>query len=96
MPAPTDYETKIAMFSDALNALQDPTVDAARKNKLLKDCIDRITYYREKPQRMTNPEKPTKKNGRPGGKGKSLKPHPLKSGANWTETPIEIEVRLKV
>ena len=96
MPAPTDYETKIAMFSDALKALQDPTVDAARKNTLLKDCIDRITYHREKGERKRNPERPTKKNGRPGGKGKTLKPHPLKSGGNWTSEPIDIEVKLKV
>lgn len=96
MPAPTDYENKIAMFSDALNALRNPDVDAAKKNALLKECIDRIDYYREKPIRLKNPEKRTKKNGRPDGKGRSLKPNPMKSGSNWQAHPIEIEVKLRV
>lgn len=96
MPAPTDYEKKIAMFSDALKALRDPDVDAAKKNSLLKDCIDRIDYYRKKPERIKSTEKRTKKNGRPDGKGRSLKPNPLKSGGNWQSHPIELDVKLRV
>lgn len=52
VPEPVDYEEKVMMFRDALNALQDPEVDAQEKNRLLKLCIDRIEYYREKPQRI--------------------------------------------
>jgi hypothetical protein len=95
-PNPVDYETKIAKFKDALEALQNSDVDAAKKNSLLKDCIDRIDYSREKPQRIKNPEKRTKKNGRENGKGRSLKPNPLKTGGSWTTPPVEIEVKLKV
>ena len=95
-PNPINYERKIAMYSDALRALRDPDADAAKKNKLLKDCIERIDYSREKPERIKNTEKPTYRNGRADGKGRRLKPNPLPSGANWSTPPISIDVKLKV
>ncbi len=52
MPEPVDYEERIAKFKDALEALQNPDVDAATKNRHLKACIERIDYSREKPQRI--------------------------------------------
>jgi hypothetical protein len=52
MPEPVDYEEKASHFSEALRALRDPDVDAEEKNRLLKACIDRIEYSREKPQRI--------------------------------------------
>lgn len=48
VPEPIDYENKKAMFSDALDALLDPVVPARYKNMLLKRCISRIDYHREK------------------------------------------------
>lgn len=48
MPEVVDYEEKILRFKDALDALKNPDVDAAKKNKLLKACIERITYKRER------------------------------------------------
>lgn len=96
MPDPVDYKEKLFRFKEALDALLDPNVDAQRKNKLLKDCIERIDYNREKPERIRNPEKVTYRNGRPDGKGRRLKPNPLPSGANWTSPPIELDVKLKV
>lgn len=51
MPEPVDYEDKVRQFTDALNALKDPSVNAEEKNRLLKECIERIEYHREKPQR---------------------------------------------
>jgi hypothetical protein len=51
MPEPVNYEEKIALFKDALAALKDPNVDVMKKNELLKACIDKITYKREKSQR---------------------------------------------
>jgi choline kinase len=74
----------------------DPEKDVETKNRLLKDCIERITYNREKPERIRNTEKRTKDNGRPDGKGRWLKPNPLKTGAMWTNPPIDIDVKLKV
>lgn len=96
MPEPIDYESKIAKFSDALAALRNPDMDAAKKNRLLKDCIERIDYNREKPERIKNPEKITYRNGRPDGKGRRLKPNPMSTGAHWTNPPIELDVKLKV
>jgi len=52
IPDPVDYEEKRKRFSDALEALQDPEIPARTKNKLLKACIDKIIYKREKPQRV--------------------------------------------
>ena len=96
MPETVDYQEKAFRFREALEALIDPNVDASVKNRLLKDCIERITYNREPPQRIRNDAKPTYRNGRPDGKGRRLKPNPLKSGANWTSPPIELDVKLKV
>ena len=48
LPEPVDYVKKRTMFSDALNLLRDPDAPALEKNMLLKQCIDRIEYYRKK------------------------------------------------
>lgn len=48
MPEPVDYEKKKVLFSDALAALLDPDAPVREKNMLLKKCIDRIEYSREK------------------------------------------------
>lgn len=92
MPEPVDYEEKIAKFKDALAALKNPDADAVEKNDLLKACIERIDYKREKPQRVKSQlvqyydkdEKKTKRKS------------PLPVGGNWTNPPIEIDVKLKV
>ena len=81
MPEPEDYEKKIYKFRDALNALNDPDVDAETKNALLKSCIDRIDYYRERPQRKQS----IKGNGT----------FPM-IGNQWTNPPIELDVHLRV
>ena len=52
MPEPVDYEEKVKHFRDALDALRDPEADGEEKNRLLKECIDRIEYQRERPQRI--------------------------------------------
>ena len=92
MPEPVDYEEKIATFSAALEALKDPGTDVARKNKLLKDCIDRIEYSRAKPVR--------KKSQQVRYYDKELKrtrmKSPLPTGGNWEAAPMELDVKLKV
>lgn len=92
MPAPVDYEEQIKMFSDALNALRNPDVDAAEKNKLLKLCIERIEYKREKPQRLVRNGPKRRKTVN----GKRVIITDLKTGANWTNPPIELDVKLRV
>jgi len=96
MPNPIDYKEKLFRFNEALEALLNPDVDAQLKNKLLKDCIERIDYNREKPERIKNPEKKTYNNGRPDGKGRRLKPNPMPTGAHWTNPPIQLDVKLRV
>jgi hypothetical protein len=96
MPDPVDYGEKVVRFRKALEALEDPEKDAETKNLLLKDCIERIDYSREKPERVKNPEQKTYRNGRADGKGRRLKPNPMKTGATWTTPPINIDVKLKV
>ena len=79
MPNPSTFEERIARFSEALAALQDPTKEAQEKNRLLKACITRITYSRPDAYR----------------KQRSAKDKPGRSGG-WVETPIEIDVKLKL
>jgi hypothetical protein len=73
-PTPIDYERKRITFQNALDALLDVNKSAAEKNQLLKACIDRIEYHRDKPEKIT-------------GKG---------VGHQWTQPPIELEVKLLV
>ena len=48
IPEPIDLKDKVATFQAALDALQDPDAPVKEKNQLLKACIERITYSREK------------------------------------------------
>lgn len=82
MPEPVDYEEKLYRFRDALDTLNDPNATAAKKNKMLKACIQRIDYKREKTERVTAEMA--------GGKGK------LKVGGTWTYSPIELDVKLRL
>lgn len=83
MPQDVDYEKKIHMFSDALKALNDPNVDAKEKNRLLKACIERIEYHREKPERMK--------------KAKGVKKgEQFAVGGKWTDPEIETVITLRV
>ena len=70
---------KIKTFRDALIALKDPEADTVLKNELLKACIERIDFFREKPQRTH--------------KGKGSASPSIKS--RWSDPPIELDVKLK-
>jgi hypothetical protein len=48
MPEAVDYEEKIVRFSKALETLKDEEAPVELKNDLLKKCIERIDYTREK------------------------------------------------
>lgn len=52
MPEPVDYEERVGRFKEALERLKDPEADPEAKNNLLKSCIERIDYHREKFQRI--------------------------------------------
>jgi len=92
MPEPVNYEDKLVRFQAALEALDDPEASPAKKNKLLKECIDRIDYHREKAVRKRREGK--KKRITVNGKRKVVSD--LRTGANWTETPIELDVKLRL
>ena len=78
MPEVVDYEEKILRFQAALDALNNPEMDAVKKNKLLKNCFDRIEYKREKAKRVT----------------KEMAENKLKKGATWSAPPVELNVKL--
>ena len=82
MPKPIEYKNKILMFQNALNALDDENTSAEDKNRLLKACIDRINYHREKPQRVRR-------------QADEKKGETLTAGGNWTSPPIEVDIKIK-
>ena len=59
IPEKVDYKQKIIKFQNALDALQDDKVDASEKNRLLKECIYRLEYYRDKPQKVKGKNLPS-------------------------------------
>ena len=65
MPEPVDLGERIVAFKMALEALQDPDAPIKEVNKLLKDCIERIDYHRD---RYSNPT---------GSNLKGVKPTPI-------------------
>lgn len=48
MPEPINLQEKVANFQAALEALQNPEAPAKEKNRLLKKCVERITYSRDR------------------------------------------------
>ncbi len=89
IPEPINYDEKIVRFRSALSALRDPNLDAQTKNRLLRACIERIDYSREKPERLHSNAKRVTVNGR------RIRPNGLPTGANWTNPPIELDIKLK-
>lgn len=80
---PVNYDEIIIKFKDALYALQNPSVSASEKNKLLKACIKRITYTRKRPQLLKRA--PEERKGTR-----------LSTGANWSNPPIKLDVKLNI
>lgn len=92
MPEQEDYEEKLLRFQIALNALDDPNVPADKKNKLLKACIERIDYKREKAERIKSKQVRYYDKKAKQTRYKS----PLSTGSNWTNPPIELDVKLRL
>jgi hypothetical protein len=82
MPKQVDYREEMRKFEDAIDALEDPEVDAKTKNQFLKDIIDRIEYERGPTVRVTleNAEKYG---------------IDLTKGTQWHTTPYNIKMKLK-
>lgn len=56
VPEPVDLSAKVVTFQAALDALQDPDAPVKEKNQLLRACIERITYRREKYTEVGTPK----------------------------------------
>lgn len=48
VPEPIDLKEKVVNFKAALEALRDPDAPVKEKNQLLKQCIDRVEFDRER------------------------------------------------
>lgn len=57
MPEPINLQEKTANFKAALEALKNPDASAKEKNKLLKICVERITYSRKRAGNNGHPRK---------------------------------------
>ena len=82
MPKQVDYREEMLKFEDALDALEDPEVDAKIKNQFLKNIIDKIEYERGSTVRIT------KENSKEYGIDTS-------KGLKWYTPPYEIKMKLK-
>ena len=72
------YEEKIITFQNALTAMKNGEILPEEKNALLKECIERIVYKREKAERLKASDTPEK----------------LPVGGGWTKPKIHLEVHL--
>ena len=82
MPKQVDYKEEMLKFEDALDALEDPNVDAKLKNQYLKNIIDKIEYERGPTVRIT------KENADEYGVDTS-------KGMQWYTPPYKIKLKLK-
>ena len=82
IPKQIDYKEEMLKFEDALDALEDPDVDAKTKNQFLKNIIDRIEYERSSTVRITKHN--AEHYGVEAGKG-----------IKWHTPPYNIKMKLK-
>lgn len=83
MPEPIDYGKMAVKFSETLEMLQDPTLDATIKNMHLKDIIEKIEYDRPPNVKITNENK------------KQLGYDKLEKGKMFHNEPFEISIIIK-
>lgn len=57
IPEPINLQERVTTFRKALDALQDPNASVKEKNKLLKECIERITYSRKRAGNNGHPKR---------------------------------------
>ena len=60
MPEPINLQERVTTFRAALDALLNPDAPVKEKNKLLKACIERITYSRKRVGNNGHPKKDEK------------------------------------
>lgn len=57
MPEPINLQERVTTFYAALNALNDPKATVHKRNQLIKECINRITYSRKRAGNNGHPRK---------------------------------------
>lgn len=83
MPKQINYKDELLKFTDALNALTDPHVDAKVKNQYLKNIIDKIEYERGETVRITHEN------------AKEYGVEVVTKGTQWYTPPYKIKLKLK-
>lgn len=81
VPEHIDYNGAIATLHEAINKLEDRSVSASTKNKLLLKVVDKIVYRRPKAIRMTSEE--AKENG-------------IELTGSWYCPDFELDIDLKI
>lgn len=82
MPVPVDYRDELMKFTDALDKLENPKLDAKIKNQYLKTIIKEIVYEREATVQVT--KESAEKLGIDTSKG-----------IKWYTPPYKIQLKLK-
>ncbi len=83
IPEPIDYQELAVKFTDTLNMLKDPSINASIKNMHLKDIIEKIEYDRPTNVKITNDNK------------KQLGYEKLDKGQMFHSEPFEISITIK-
>jgi DNA invertase Pin-like site-specific DNA recombinase len=86
VPNPIDYKDQIVKFTDTITKLEDPELDAATKNRHLRDIVERIEYYRPPNVKLT------KANRHLYGYTESIGPG---KGLTYHREPYEIHITIK-
>ena len=86
VPNPIDYREQIIKFTDTIEKLEDPNLDATTKNRHLRDIVERIEYYRPPNVKLTKANRHLYGYEDGTGPGKGLKYH---------REPYEIHITIK-
>lgn len=75
IPDPVDYREQIVKFTETIEILEDPKLDASTKNMHLGDIVERIDYYRPPNVKITKANRHLYGYDENTGQGKGLKYH---------------------
>jgi hypothetical protein len=81
VPIHNNYKETISTLHNAIDALADDSVSASTKNKLLKSVVEKITFKRDKPTRISDEEASAKG---------------VKTINGWYRPDFEMDIYLKI
>lgn len=82
IPEPVDYKDKLMKFTDAVNALEDPTLNPRIKNQYLRNIIEKIEIDRPPTIKITN-------------ENRHLYEEDVKKRRSFHKEPYKIRIKLK-